>query len=634
MKNECYIEKSAKVESGATITGNSEIRGDSFVESGAEISDSLIINSHISAGTKILKSVVINSKIYHGCEIGPFAHIRGGCEIFENCKIGNFVEIKNSKIGARTKACHLTYIGDAMLGTDCNVGCGVIFANYNGIEKFKTIVGDRVFIGCNTTIVAPCQIDDESFIAAGSTVTKNIPKRSLCIARSRQENKEAFYNPYLENFKRVKEFFGTDGIRGIAGKELCNALAKVVGNALCQIKDKPKILIGRDTRPSGSKLEKAFISGAILGGAEVYDLKIVPTPCVSYLTKKLGFDFGVVITASHNPAEYNGIKIFGANGIKITDEEEVKIESKMKTLTKCEGGKVFDLSAEVKNYENFLKRACKENLSGLKIVLDCACGASYKLAPKLFKRLGAEVIMASSGGEINKNCGCTHLENLKLVMEKHSADLGFAFDGDADRVIAMDKNLNIIDGDKIIYLLALWHKKSGKPIREVVGTVMTNSKIEELLLAQNITLKRTPVGDKYIIDEMLLAGQPIGGEQAGHIIQGEKLSTGDGMLTALSLTEIYAKDLDFFEQNTIFDVFPQENAEIIINNIKVKAFMKNESVVKTLEKYQKQLSGIGRMLVRPSGTEPKIRIMVESKTKTGLAKKIKKDLEKIIQNMA
>lgn len=625
----CRISKNAIIEKGAIIGNNCIIEGSSHIFSNAKIENSTIVNSIIKEKAIITNSVITDSFVDEKTSVGPYSHIRGNAKIGKECKIGNFVEIKNCQIGDRTKACHLAYLGDAEIGEDCNIGCGVIFANYNGLEKYKTFVGNRVFIGCNSTIVAPCTLQDECFIAAGSTITKCVDKRSFAIARSRQENKEAFYNPYLENFKRAKIYFGTDGIRGIAFSELTEELCSSVGNALCQLKQNPKILIGRDTRPSGEKIYDALISGMIKGGAEIFNIGIAPTSCISYLTKKLGFDFGVVITASHNPKEYNGIKVFGANGVKITDTEEIKIESKLKNQIEINGGKLLDLTAEISSYEKFLKQACFNSLKGLKIVLDCANGASSKIAPKIFKALGAEVKAICTKGEINKNCGATHIENLKENML--DADLGFSFDGDADRVLVLNKNLKLLDGDKIIYLLAKYKISKGEKISKVVGTIMTNSKIEELLKEDKIELVRTPVGDKYIIEEMLKNGEIIGGEQAGHIIIGDKHITGDGILTAIIIASIYKENKELFEKVANIEVYPTATREIITKNFKAKNILKDENVISAIENAKKH----ARVVVRPSGTEPKIRIMVEGqKNIEKYADKIKAEIEKIIKIMA
>lgn len=625
----CFIEKSVIIEKGAIIGNNCTILGNSHIYSGAKIENSTINNCIIKEKAKINNSVLTDSIIEEKADIGPFSHIRGNSKIGKECKVGNFVEIKNCKVGDRTKACHLAYLGDAEIGEDCNIGCGVIFANYNGIQKFKTFVGNRVFIGCNTTIIAPCVLQDECFIAAGSTITQNVEKRGFGIARSRQVNKDAFYNPYLENFKRAKEYFGTDGIRGVAFKELTEDLAYSVGNALCQIKSTPKIIIGRDTRPSGIKIQKAVIEGMVFGGAEVYDVGVVPTSAISYLTKKLNFDFGVVITASHNPKEYNGIKVFGKNGIKISDNEEIKIESKLKNNVSFDGGKLLNLSAEVNSYEKFLKNASFNDLKGLKITLDCANGASYKIAPKIFKLLGADVTAISTKGDINFKCGATNMNNLTENMG--DSNLAFAFDGDADRVLMLNKNKILLDGDKIIYILALYKKLKGENITKVVGTIMTNSKIEELLAENNITLIRTPVGDKYIIEEIQKNGEIIGGEQAGHIIIADKHITGDGILTAITLSSIYKEMPELIDKVANIKLYPQATEEIATKNLKTKTILSNKEIVKVIEEAKQY----GRVVVRPSGTEPKIRVMVEgNKNPKKYAKKIKEKIEKLIETMA
>ena len=624
----CSISKEAIIEKNVILGDNCKIEGKCHIFSDVKIENSTIKNSIIKSKSNIINSYITDSQIDENCSVGPYSHIRNNSNIEENCKIGNFVEIKNSKIGARTKACHLAYIGDAEIGEDCNIGCGVIFANYNGFEKYKTIVGNRVFIGCNSTIIAPCILKDECFIAGGSTITQNIGDRELAIARKRQENKQSFYNPYLENFKRAKIYFGTDGIRGVYGKDLTPQLAENVGNAVCQIRENAKIIIGKDTRTSGTKLKKSFIKGAVQGGATILDIGVVPTSAISYLTKTLNLDYGIVITASHNPKEYNGIKVFGNNGVKISDSEEIKIENKLSSKINRLNGKCLNVTKEVALYEKFLKSAATTNLKGLKVVLDCANGASGKIAPKIFKLLGACVQAINTKGEINLNCGATCIQTLQSNM--NGADLGFSFDGDADRVLMVDKNGKVIDGDKIIYLLALWYKKNGIDIKKVIGTILTNSKIEELLIQEDIELVRTQVGDKYIIEEMLKSGKTIGGEQAGHIIIGDKHITGDGILTAIILSSIYVTDPNFFEKCLKIQVYPQANEEVKTKNFKAKTVLESENVKNTILKAK----NYGRVIVRPSGTEPKIRIMVESINHSKeLAKQIKKEIEKVVDKM-
>lgn len=565
--------------------------------------NSTLENCTIGENVKVTNSVLKDCTIGDRTTVGPFANLRNNAIIGRDCRIGNFVEIKNSTIKDRTKVSHLAYIGDAEVGEDTNVGCGVIFCNYSGAGKFKTTVGDRVFLGCNCNLVAPVSIADDSFVAAGTTVTKDV--KGFAIGRAKQENKMDFFNPYLENFKPVKKYFGTDGIRGKTEDFLTPKLARSVGNAVASLKPGCNIVIGRDTRPSGKKLSSAFITGAKEGGATVYDLGMVPTSCVSYLTKLLGFDFGIVITASHNPPEYNGIKVFASSGIKLGDSEELKVESRLNEYKKLEGGKSLDLSGEVEKYKKFLIKDMP-SFKDLTIALDMANGASEKIAPEVFKKLGAKLLLIGDEGEINKDCGCTHIENLVGFMKTNKADLGFAFDGDADRTICVTKDGSILDGDNILYMLARF-----LGAKEAVGTVMTNSRIEKELNRFGISLKRTKVGDKYIIDTILKEGQLVGGEQAGHMIITQKHVTGDGILTALYVTKIFLEHRELFDEAVSLKMMPQVQKTILVEGVSANRLLKEERVASFLKEIEKTLEG-GRIVVRASGTEPKIRIMVET----------------------
>ena len=301
-------------------------------------------------------------------------------------------------------------------------------------------------------------------------------------------------------------FFGTDGIRGIFGQTLTPSLAKNVGNALCQVKSKPKILIGSDTRLSSDILKCSLAVGVMLGGGDVVDVGIVPTSCVSYLTETLAFDYGVMISASHNPPEYNGIKIFKHNGRKMNDEEESNLESYFSTSIETPFQGKYKQKNLSKIYINFLVSCSDVSLENYKICLDCSNGSSYKIAPKVFKMLGAEVFVTcgkNKGELINKECGSLHIENLIRFVKEKKANFGFAFDGDADRLIAVDDSGEVFDGDKILYILAKQMKKEGKLYANtVVGTSHTNSGIMNALNKHKINLIRTDIGDKYVIDAM------------------------------------------------------------------------------------------------------------------------------------
>ncbi len=415
-------------------------------------------------------------------------------------------------------------------------------------------------------------------------------------------------------------FFGTDGLRGIVGQDLNFDVAYKCGNSLSQTIKGGRVVIGRDTRTTGSYLASAISAGLMAGGVNVVDAGIVPTAAIAYLTKEKNFDFGISITASHNPSEYNGIKIFSSLGEKLGDKEEERVERGfIHSLHVCAdevGEYVFDPG--LKNaYFNFLKNSISCSLAGLKIVIDASNGASYYLAPKVLRSLGAKVVLKScsnNGRLINHECGSLHPEALAEKVKKVGANVGLCFDGDADRLIAVDENGNIVDGDKIIFALALSLKQKGELNQNiVVGTSMTNMGIEASLEKQKIKLLRADVGDKYVAGIMFSQGLSIGGEQSGHIILSKFLHTGDGILTALQLLSAMKESNQTLSQLCSVQLFPQ-----VIKSVKVKEKLRilgSETLANAISSVQQELAGEGRVLVRASGTEPKIRIMIESVTK-------------------
>lgn len=410
-------------------------------------------------------------------------------------------------------------------------------------------------------------------------------------------------------------YFGTDGIRGIACRDLSTDIAQKLGNSLGQKKHCAKIVIGRDTRVSGSLLTSAFSVGAMLAGANVIDVGVVTTPCVALLTQKLNADYGVMVSASHNPPEYNGLKVFTSDGRKLNEREEAELEEFFSTPLICPKLGVLEYDkAAVKKYEEHLKSVTKLDFSGIKVALDCSNGASYKIAKKIFKELGAMVFVtgcSGNGNKINEGCGSLHIENLQSLVKTSGADIGFAFDGDADRIIAVDRNLSVFDGDKLIYILAKYLKAKGElKNNTVVGTSHTNSGICRALEKNKINMIRTDIGDKYVIEAMENMNLSLGGEQSGHIILSTYTTTGDGVLTAIKLTEIvkeYKKSL-----SELFDakLYPQENRTYITNDR--LRIINNESLSQEIKSMQNKLPLSARILVRASGTEPKIRIMVET----------------------
>ena len=406
--------------------------------------------------------------------------------------------------------------------------------------------------------------------------------------------------------------FGTDGIRGLVGTEITDDLAYDCGRSIAGLKSGTKILVAQDTRVSGDRIMLAFSSGAISGGALVTSIGIAPTPCVSFLTKKLGFDFGVVISASHNPPEYNGIKIFDAAGHKINEDTEKRIEKNLFIKSKCERyGKFNQDSKIVSYYLNHLIKLADNHLK-LTVVLDCSNGAAYKIAPSVFKKLGAKVYSYNSkcdGENINNNCGALHIDYLKKKVKKLNADVGFAFDGDADRVIAVDGNGEEFDGDQIICFLAKFLPKlNDEKEARVVSTILTNKGIEEHLLSHGIEMYRSDVGDKYVKELMNKTNCRIGGEQAGHIIIEPFSNTGDGVLTAVVLATIMSSQNVKLEDHRVKSLLFQESRNIIVKD---KSFVFSSNEFKDIKNMAEALVGNGRVVIRPSGTEPKIRVMVE-----------------------
>lgn len=432
----------------------------------------------------------------------------------------------------------------------------------------------------------------------------------------------------------MSNFFGTDGIRGVFGKTLTPKLAENVGNALCKIRQRPKILIGSDTRLSSDIIKCSLAVGVMLGGGDCVDVGIVPTAAISYLTQTLNFDYGVMISASHNPPEYNGIKIFKNNGRKMNDEEESDLERYFSSSTESSFQGKFKQKNLSQKYVKFLLSCAEERLENYRICLDCSNGSAYKIAPHIFRSLGATVFVTggkNKGELINERCGSLHIENLVAFVKRKNANFGFAFDGDADRLIAVDGNGEIFDGDKILYILATHMKKDKKLYANtVVGTSHTNSGIMTALNKHKINLIRTDIGDKYVIDAMEKMNLSLGGEQSGHIILRDKIRTGDGILTSICLSNILAK-----EKKTLTELFdahmlPQANIDCVVRD-KMKV-MNNEDLRLLLSNISCSISPVGRVLVRASGTENKIRIMVEHMSLTK-AKKLAKEIRKMVEKI-
>ncbi|MBR2322951.1 MAG: phosphoglucosamine mutase [Clostridia bacterium] len=412
-------------------------------------------------------------------------------------------------------------------------------------------------------------------------------------------------------------FFGTDGLRGKVNEELTYDIAYKIGNALSILKENPTVIIGCDTRISNTYLTLGVASGAMSGGAKVIDIGVCPTAGIAYITRELKADYGVVISASHNSGEYNGVKVFNGEGYKLSDKEEELIERCFirEKINDCfnVGSFTQDFNL-VKLYKKFLINSSENSLKGKTIVLDCAYGASHRIAPDVFRKLGANVIASNStneGEKINKNCGALYPENLVKRVFRYKADMGFAFDGDADRLIAVDEKGNVIDGDMIIYGLAKYYKKIGKlKSNKVVGTSHTNMAIEQDLKEQGIDLIRTDIGDKYVLAKLIEKNLSLGGEQSGHIILKDLSTTGDGILSAITVANMIISENTSMSKALKIDLYPQTNRNVIVED-KFR-IMNSEELSEEIAKRKTMLSGKGRLMIRASGTEPKIRVMVES----------------------
>lgn len=432
----------------------------------------------------------------------------------------------------------------------------------------------------------------------------------------------------------MDRMFGTDGVRGIANLELTADLAYNLGRAgafvLTEGAHKPKILVGMDTRISGDMLESALVAGILSVGAEAVCLGIVPTPAVAYLTREYGADAGVVISASHNPVEYNGIKFFNNQGYKLSDDLEDRIQNIIESgfegvpapTGEDLGRKVIEESA-LEQYIEFAKSTIDINLKGLKVALDCANGACYKAAVDTFRQLGAEVVVINNdpdGVNINKNCGSTHPEELMEYVVKKGCHLGLAFDGDADRCLAVDEKGNLINGDFIMAICGKYLKEQGKLNKDVVVvTVMSNLGLDIALKKEAISTVKTKVGDRYVLEEMLKEDYKLGGEQSGHVIFLDYNTTGDGLVTGLQLAAIVKKSgKSLSELAGMMTELPQILVNAVIPNDKKDIHEKDEEIIAEIKKIEERLHGCGRVLIRPSGTEPLVRVMLEGENQSEL----------------
>lgn len=423
----------------------------------------------------------------------------------------------------------------------------------------------------------------------------------------------------------MRKYFGTDGIRGIAGESLTADLSFKVGKALGKLltekKEHPKVVIGRDTRISCDMIEHALTAGLTSTGVNVMTVGTIPTPAIAYLTKTIETDSGIMISASHNPYQDNGIKIFGPDGFKLTDEEELEIESlidnseQIKNASFEKIGKVYSGNELTQKYIQHIKQSISGDLSNIKIALDCANGATTGVAPFIFGDLEADIETIGcqpNGININDNVGSTKIETISKFVKENNVDVGFAFDGDGDRVLAVDAKGHVVDGDKIMFILAKHLKEQGElKDNMVVSTVMSNIGFYKAIEENGLQSVKTAVGDRYVVEEMRKNDYSLGGEQSGHIVMMNYATTGDGILTAVKLADIIktsGKSLE--ELASEVNIYPQK-----LVNIKVvdkKTAMEDSEILAECEKVEKELEGNGRILLRASGTENLIRVMVEA----------------------
>lgn len=447
----------------------------------------------------------------------------------------------------------------------------------------------------------------------------------------------------------MSRMFGTDGVRGVAGTELTIELAMKLGQAGAYVLTKerehqPTIIVGCDTRISGGMLANALMAGICSVGANAIYAGVVPTPAIAYLARKHKVDAGVVISASHNPMEFNGIKFFNGEGYKLSDQLEDEIEAlikdDMKDVPMPTGsgiGKIeyrLDIKEE---YISFMKKQAPVDLSGLKIVVDCAEGAAYYTSVKTLKDLGARLVALHThpdGTNINANCGSTHMEELQARVVYEKADIGIAFDGDADRMLAVDETGKIVDGDQIMAIIGSHMKQQGRLKRDtIVVTVMTNLGFTLMGEKEGIHVEKTKVGDRYVLEHMVANGYNLGGEQSGHIIFLDDNTTGDGLLSALHLLRVM-KDTGkkLSELAEIMEVLPQALVNAKVPNHKKEHYMEYAEIAEAIQELEQKFNGEGRVLIRPSGTEPMVRVMIEGKDQKAIEEEAEK-LAELITNI-
>ena len=441
----------------------------------------------------------------------------------------------------------------------------------------------------------------------------------------------------------TRRYFGTDGIRGKVGQypitpDFVLKLGWAVGRVLATDGNR-KVVIGKDTRISGYMFESALEAGLAAAGVDILLLGPMPTPGIAYLTRTMHANAGIVISASHNPFDDNGIKFFSADGTKLPDEVELAIEAEldkdMQSQDSAHLGKASRVTDAAGRYIEFCKRTLSQKLklNGLKIVVDCANGATYDIAPRVFTELGAEVISIGDnpdGMNINAACGSTHPQDLQQTLRQHNADLGIAFDGDGDRVLMVDSQGKLVDGDELLYIIARHRQQSGKLVGGVVGTLMTNLGLEHALAQSDIPFVRTNVGDRYVMEELLAQNWRLGGENSGHIICLDRTTTGDGIIAALQvLAAMVESEQGVGDLLASMEKYPQ-----ILINVQLDKQMDVMSlppVQDAMRAAEQQLADTGRILLRPSGTEPLIRVMVEGQDST-VVEQVANDLAAVVRS--
>jgi len=443
--------------------------------------------------------------------------------------------------------------------------------------------------------------------------------------------------------------FGTDGVRGVANDELTPLLAMQLGQAGAYVltkenMHKPTIMVGCDTRISGDMLANALMAGICSVGANAVYVGVIPTPAVAYLTRKYKVDAGVVISASHNPVEFNGIKFFDGNGYKLPDALEDEIEN---IIRNDMNGIKFPIGANVgkikyrtdarEEYINHSIQAVNVDLSKLKIVVDCAEGASYYTSVEALKELGANIVAIHNmpdGTNINANCGSTHMEELKARVVYEKADIGLAFDGDADRLMAVDEMGNVVDGDQVMAIVGNHMKENGDLVDNTIfATVMSNLGFFLMGEKNGIHMEQTKVGDRYVLERMKEIGASLGGEQSGHIIFLKENTTGDGLLSALHLLKVMVETGESLSQlASVMELLPQALVNAKVPNHKKERYMEYPEIAEAIKKLTDKFAGEGRVLIRPSGTEPLVRVMIEGKDQKMIDNEAKK-LAELIQNI-